>query len=161
MITEFDVTTGEPPKRLDIFLCHREPVMSRSGLQRLIELGRIRLNAQIVKPSQKIKPGDRITMDTPQPGPLLVNDEQVPLKILYEDDDQWFLCNLDGSHAELYADGFRGFAKPALSPDEKQIIFRKSGKDYDATQLFLFDFGKTNATGIEAPSGFIGTPMWR
>ncbi len=86
MITEFDVTTGETPKRLDIFLCHREPGMSRSGLQRLIELGRIRLNAQIVKPGQKIKPGDRITMDTPQPGPLLVNDEQVPLKILYEDD---------------------------------------------------------------------------
>jgi 23S rRNA pseudouridine1911/1915/1917 synthase len=86
MITEFVVTAGETRKRLDQFLVHRERDISRSGLQRLIELGRIRVNAQVVKPSQKIKPGDRITMDTPQPGPLLVNGEAVPLEILHEDE---------------------------------------------------------------------------
>ena len=86
MITEFVVTAGEARKRLDQFLVHRERDMSRSGLQRLIELGRIRVNARVVKPSQKIKPGDHITMDTPQPGPLLVNGEAVPLEILHEDE---------------------------------------------------------------------------
>jgi 23S rRNA pseudouridine1911/1915/1917 synthase len=86
MITEFVVTAGETCKRLDQFLVHRERDMSRSGLQRLIELGRIRVNARVVKPSQKIKPGDHITMDTPQPGPLLVNGEAVPLEILHEDE---------------------------------------------------------------------------
>jgi 23S rRNA pseudouridine1911/1915/1917 synthase len=86
MITEFVVTAGETRKRLDQFLVHRERDMSRSGLQRLIELGRIRVNARVVKPGQKIKPGDRITMDTPQPGPLLVNGEAVPLEILHEDE---------------------------------------------------------------------------
>lgn len=86
MITEFVVTAGETRKRLDQFLVHRERDMSRSGLQRLIGLGRIRVNAQVVKSSQKIKPGDRITMDTPQPGPLLVNGEAVPLEILHEDE---------------------------------------------------------------------------
>jgi 23S rRNA pseudouridine1911/1915/1917 synthase len=86
MITEFIVTAGEARKRLDRFLVNREREISRSGLQRLIELGRIRVNAKIVKPSHNLKPGDHITMDTPQPGPLLVNGEAVPLEILHEDD---------------------------------------------------------------------------
>lgn len=86
MITEFIVTAGEARKRLDQFLVHRERDMSRSSLQRLIELGRIRVNTHMVKPSHNIKPGDRITMDTPQPGPLLINGEAVPLEILHEDE---------------------------------------------------------------------------
>ena len=86
MITEFVVTAGETRKRLDQFLVHRERDISRSSLQRLIELGRIRVNGRMVKPSHHIKPGDRITMDTPQPGPLLVNGETVPLEILHEDE---------------------------------------------------------------------------
>ena len=86
MVTEFVVTAGETPKRLDVFLVHREPDISRSGLQRLIEHGRIRINAQVVKPSQKIKPGDRITMDVPKPSPLALQGEAISLEVLYEDD---------------------------------------------------------------------------
>ena len=86
MITEFTVTPGEQPKRLDVFLVNRERDISRSALQRLIELGRIRLNDQVVKPSQKIKPGDRITMDVPKPEPLSIQGEAIALDILFEDD---------------------------------------------------------------------------
>ena len=86
MITEFVVTTGETRKRLDQFLVHHERNVSRSAIQRLIELGRIRVNARVVKPSHNIKPGDHITMDTPQPAPLLINGEAVPLEILHEDE---------------------------------------------------------------------------
>jgi len=86
MITEFTVMAGERVKRLDAFLVSHERGISRSRLQRLIISGRIRVNAQVVKPSQKIQPGDRITMDAPEPGPLMVNDEVVPLEVLYEDE---------------------------------------------------------------------------
>lgn len=86
MITEFIVTAGETRKRLDQFLVNRERDMSRSRLQRLIELGRIRVNARMVKPSHTIKPGDHITMDVPQPGPLLVDGKVMPLEILHEDE---------------------------------------------------------------------------
>ena len=86
MITEFFITPGEQRKRLDQFLVHREPEISRSSLQRLIELGRIRVNEKIAKPSQKIKAGDHITMDVPQPGQLEINGSPVPLEILYEDE---------------------------------------------------------------------------
>ncbi len=87
MITEFLVSTGEKKKRLDQFLVHREPEISRSRLQRLIELGRIRVNEALAKPGQKIKPGDRITMDTPQPGILQGESGIRELDILYEDED--------------------------------------------------------------------------
>jgi 23S rRNA pseudouridine1911/1915/1917 synthase len=86
MITEFLITAGEQPKRLDVFLVNRERDMSRSALQRLIELGRIRINDQIVKPSHKIKPGDKITMDVPKPEPLELKGETIPLEVLFEDD---------------------------------------------------------------------------
>ena len=86
MITQFIVTSGEQPKRLDVFLVNRERDVSRSALQRLIELGRIRVNDEVVKPSQKIRPGDRITMDVPKPEPLELKGEAIPLDILYEDD---------------------------------------------------------------------------
>jgi 23S rRNA pseudouridine1911/1915/1917 synthase len=86
MITEFIITAGEQPKRLDLFLVNRERDMSRSALQRLIELGRIRLNDQVVKPSHKIKPGDRITMDVPKPEPLSIKGEAIPLEVLFEDE---------------------------------------------------------------------------
>jgi 23S rRNA pseudouridine1911/1915/1917 synthase len=86
MITEFMVTAGEQPKRLDVFLVNRERDMSRSRLQRLIELGRIRINDQVVRPSQKIKPGDKITMDVPKPEPLELQGEAIPLEVLFEDE---------------------------------------------------------------------------
>ena len=86
MITEFVVTAGEQPKRLDVFLVNHERDMSRSRLQRLIELGRIRINDQVVRPSQKIKPGDKITMDVPKPEPLELLGEAIPLEVLFEDD---------------------------------------------------------------------------
>ncbi len=86
MITEFIITAGEKRKRLDTFLLHREPEISRSSLQRLIELGRIQVNAQTVKPSKKIKPGDHVTMDVPQPGIVEIKGAQHPLDILHEDE---------------------------------------------------------------------------
>ncbi|MBM4138084.1 MAG: RluA family pseudouridine synthase [Nitrospira sp.] len=86
MITQFVITSGEQPKRLDVFLVNRERDISRSAVQRLIELGRIRVNDEVVKPSQKIRPGDKITMDVPKPEPLTLKGEAIPLEVLFEDD---------------------------------------------------------------------------
>ena len=86
MQTELIVTAGEGPKRLDLFLANREPTLSRSALQRLITDGRITINGQPVRPSQKIKPGDRIVLNVPRPEPLALRPEPIPLEILFEDD---------------------------------------------------------------------------
>ncbi len=87
MQTQLIVTAGEAPKRLDVFLVNREPKLSRSALQRLIEHGRVQINGKAVKPSHKIKPGDRITFEIPKAEPLELKGESIPLEILYEDDD--------------------------------------------------------------------------
>src|SRR5215831_7272949 len=86
MQTEFVVTSGEAPKRVDIFLVNREPKISRSAIQRLIQEGRVKINGQVVKPSQKIKPGDIIAFDIPKAEPLELRGESIPLEILHEDD---------------------------------------------------------------------------
>ena len=86
MKTQFVVAQGERSKRLDTFLVSHERGVSRASLQRLIVAGRIRVNGNIAKSGQKIKPGDRIAMDKPKPGTIMVNDEVVPLELLYEDE---------------------------------------------------------------------------
>lgn len=83
--TELVVTAGEAPKRLDLFLAGREPSLSRAALQRLIDEGKIRVNAGLVKPSYKIRPGDRIVLLVPRAEPLDIRPEPIPLEILFED----------------------------------------------------------------------------
>ena len=84
---EIVVTGGESSKRIDVFLANRDPTFSRSALQRLIGEGRILINGQTIRPSQKIKPGDRIRLEVPRPEPLDLKPEAIPFDILHEDAD--------------------------------------------------------------------------
>src|SRR5687768_10777905 len=86
---ELTITPGEMPKRLDVFLANREPTLSRSALQRLILDGSITINGLTVRPSQKIRPGDRLELNIPRPEPLALQPECIPFEILYE--DEWLL----------------------------------------------------------------------
>ncbi len=83
--TEVIVTAGENPKRLDLFLAGREPALSRAAVQRLIDEGKIRVNAEVVKASYRIRPGDRITLLVPRAEPLDIRPEAIPLEVLFED----------------------------------------------------------------------------
>ncbi|MCW5797700.1 MAG: RluA family pseudouridine synthase [Nitrospira sp.] len=85
MQTEFCISPGEQPKRLDVFLVNREPKLSRAAVQRMISAGRVRVNNQSAKSSQKIKPGDVVNLDKPQPARLLVDGQPAALEILFED----------------------------------------------------------------------------
>jgi len=85
MQTRFLISAGEQPKRLDLFLVNREPKLSRAAVQRMISAGWVRVNNQPTKPSQKIKPGDVVNLDSPKPAPLRRDGQCVPLDILFED----------------------------------------------------------------------------
>lgn len=85
MQTAFVISAGEQPKRLDVFLVHREPKLSRAALQRMITAGWVRVNSQIAKSSQRIKAGDVIVFDAPQAAPLRIDGETKQLEILFED----------------------------------------------------------------------------
>ena len=86
MKIELTITSGETPKRLDVFLANREPTLSRSALQRLIVGGSITINGLAVRPSQKIRPGDRLELNIPRPEPLALQPEHIPFDIVYEDE---------------------------------------------------------------------------
>lgn len=80
------VTQRESPKRLDVFLANRDPSLSRSALQRLIEEGRITVNGLTVKPSYKIRAADRIVLAIPRPEPVELKAEPIRLEVLHEDE---------------------------------------------------------------------------
>ncbi|MDI3281180.1 MAG: RluA family pseudouridine synthase [Bacillota bacterium] len=74
--------------RLDVFLAAHHLVPSRSAAQRLIEGGRVLVDgAAVRKPSYRLRPGERVEVRLPPPAPVEVVPEEIPLDILYEDED--------------------------------------------------------------------------
>ncbi|HXG63828.1 MAG TPA: RluA family pseudouridine synthase, partial [Blastocatellia bacterium] len=61
--------------------------VSRTRIQRAIEDGDVLVNERAVKPSYRLRAGDRIDIDLPEPPPVAVLPEPIPLDIVYEDDD--------------------------------------------------------------------------
>ena len=73
--------------RLDQFLSRELATETRSAIQRLIESGNILVNGGIVRPSLKLKGGEEITVDLPEPVEAKPAPEAIPLDVLYEDGD--------------------------------------------------------------------------
>lgn len=61
--------------------------MSRSNIQNLIENGLVKVNSKIVKKSFKLSLNDNIEVVIPQAKELKIVAENIPLDIIYEDDD--------------------------------------------------------------------------
>ena len=79
------VTKRDEGRRLDQFLSETGLNLSRSQAKKLIEAGNILLNQRPTKPSAHLKAGDRISGTLPQPKPLSLKPEPLPLDIIYED----------------------------------------------------------------------------
>lgn len=74
--------------RLDRFLAEQYEEYTRSFLQRLIDQGNVSVNGSVAsKSGLKLKCGDQVTVCLPPPQPLTIEAEDIPLDILYEDDD--------------------------------------------------------------------------
>jgi len=73
--------------RLDRFLTSELPAHSRSQIQRLIEGGHVLVGGQAAKANQRVKPGQAITVDVPEPVDPAPKPEALPLPILYQDRD--------------------------------------------------------------------------
>jgi 23S rRNA pseudouridine1911/1915/1917 synthase len=77
----------EAPGRLDVFISRREPELTRSAVQRLMEEGRVTVEGAPARPSMKLKGGERIVVEIPPPLPAVPEAEEIPLEVLYEDGD--------------------------------------------------------------------------
>ena len=81
------VDPGQNMLRVDKYLVNRIDNASRSRIQAAADAGNIFVNGQSVKSSYKVKPGDEVAimMDFPR-RELKIIPEEIPLKIVYEDE---------------------------------------------------------------------------
>lgn len=73
--------------RLDKFVGEKCPGLSRSHSQKLIAGGYITVNGKTARPSLKLNTGDRIEINIPPEPASSLSPEDIPLDILYEDED--------------------------------------------------------------------------
>lgn len=82
------VTAEQAGTRLDKWLAEAAPALSRSRLKALILDGRVSLDgATIVDPSIRVKPAQHGVIDLPAATPALPVPQNIPLTVVYEDDD--------------------------------------------------------------------------
>ncbi|MCP5536277.1 MAG: RluA family pseudouridine synthase [Akkermansiaceae bacterium] len=74
-------------QRIDQFLVSRLPELSRSRIQALLKSGDILLNRAKAKAKQNVSSGDLITVLIPEPETAGASPQDIPLEILYEDED--------------------------------------------------------------------------
>jgi len=79
------VTEKHVSKRLDVFIGHYEPHISRNRIQTLIKSGLALVNGKVEKPGYKVKLGENITIELPERKVHDVLPEPIPLSVLYED----------------------------------------------------------------------------
>lgn len=74
-------------ERLDAFLARVVPGLTRSAAQKLLDDGCVTYNGKLGKKNQKLAEGDLITVTVPEPEPVDIVAKQMPLDIVYEDED--------------------------------------------------------------------------
>jgi len=82
------VDAGQAPVRIDKFLAEKNPYQSRNRIQNAADAGFIHVNGKPVKSNYKVRPEDEITLmlDRPKHDTSIVA-EDIPLNVVYEDDD--------------------------------------------------------------------------
>jgi 23S rRNA pseudouridine1911/1915/1917 synthase len=84
----FKADPGQSHLRIDKFIAIRLEKTSRTRVQNAANAGNILVNDLPVKPNYKVKPGDiiQVVLPTP-PREIELIPENIPIKIIYEDDD--------------------------------------------------------------------------
>ena len=80
------ITENEAGQRADVGLAALLE-LTRSNMQKLLDEGRAVRGAKVLKSNYKLKLGEEITVALPEPQPLDVQPENIPLDIIYEDED--------------------------------------------------------------------------
>ncbi len=81
------VVCPEAGARMDVALAQLLPEVSRSAAQRLLEEGRVTCGGRTVKKNERTEAGQTLEVALPEPEPLDVRPQAIPLDVAYEDDD--------------------------------------------------------------------------
>jgi 23S rRNA pseudouridine1911/1915/1917 synthase len=91
-----EIVANAAAERLDAFLAARLPDLSRSRIQTLIREQFITVNGQPAKPRDAVKPAAVIRIALPEAVPAEAAPQEIPLDILFEDDDLVVLSKAPG-----------------------------------------------------------------
>lgn len=83
----FYVSEEDEGVRLDVFTSDQYENLSRSYIQKLIKEGLVKVNHQSEKSKYIVKQGDEIEIYIPPARDLEVRPQNIPIDIVYEDDD--------------------------------------------------------------------------
>ena len=81
------LTADQNGERLDAFLSRQGNNLSRSAAQKLIEAGAVRLNGRLPKKNDRLNLGDTVEYTIPEPKEVDITPKDIPLEIVYEDED--------------------------------------------------------------------------
>jgi 23S rRNA pseudouridine1911/1915/1917 synthase len=99
--------------RADSFLSEKLDI-SRSAIKKLIESGNVFLNGKAVKASQKISSGDTLEVNIPDLEVCQAKPEDIPLDIVYEDEDIAVINKAQGMTVHMGAGNYEGTLVNAL-----------------------------------------------
>ncbi len=80
-------TAAEGGERLDKLISEYSDEISRSFAAKLAEDGAVTVNGKRVRKNYKAVSGDVVEIELPEPEPISAEPEDIPLDIVYEDDD--------------------------------------------------------------------------
>ena len=84
----FEVDRGQVPVRIDKFMFEKLQHSSRNRIQKAAEAGFVHVNERPVKSNYKVRPGDIVSLMLDRPHyDTTIEPEEMPLDIVYEDDD--------------------------------------------------------------------------
>ena len=81
------LTADREGERLDAFLARSVPDLTRSAAQKLLEDGAVTLSGRPGKKNDRTVVGIKVSVTLPDPEPLDVLPQNIPLDVVYEDDD--------------------------------------------------------------------------
>lgn len=84
---KFTVNNENAGTRLDVFLSKMYDGLTRSGITKSIENGLVTVNGEVVQKSYKVTENDEVIIILEEPKLLDVKEQNIPLNIVYEDDD--------------------------------------------------------------------------
>lgn len=83
---EFNIPAENAGMRIDKFLSEQELGITRSGIQKLIDDGAVTVCGKQIGKNYKLRTGDAVSVEIPEPEALDVVPQNIPVNIIYEDD---------------------------------------------------------------------------
>lgn len=146
----FVADRGQEPMRVDKFLVDRIKGTSRNRIQQAADGGYILVNGKAEKSNYKVRPNDvvQVMMDRPRHSTEIV-PEDIPLDIVYEDDDLLVVNKPAGMVVHPGHGNYTGTLVNALAyhlhtsyDNESELSSREGGESHDDEEEEDFDFQK-------------------